>query len=29
MGNFQAAPEGADPVKRWTVMERVFDLKLQ
>lgn len=29
MGNFQAVPEGADPVKRWSVMERVFDLKLQ
>ena len=29
MGNFQAVPEGADPVKRWTVLERVFDLKLQ
>lgn len=29
MGNFLATPEGADPVKRWTVMDRVFDLKLQ
>jgi L-rhamnose mutarotase len=29
MGNFQAVPKGADPVKRWTVMERVFDLKQQ
>ncbi len=29
MGNFQAVPEGADPVKRWAVMEKVFDLKAQ
>jgi len=29
MGNFQAVPEGADPVKRWAAMERVFDLKDQ
>jgi L-rhamnose mutarotase len=29
MANFQAVPEGADPVKRWAVMERVFDLALQ
>jgi L-rhamnose mutarotase len=26
MANFQAVPEGADPVKRWAVMEKVFDL---
>ena len=29
MGNFQAVPEGANPVKRWAVLERVFDLKAQ
>lgn len=29
MANFQAVPEGADPVRRWTPLERVFDLKLQ
>jgi L-rhamnose mutarotase len=29
MGNFQAVPEGADPVRRWAVMERVFDLATQ
>ncbi|MGA1981754.1 MAG: L-rhamnose mutarotase [Acidobacteriaceae bacterium] len=29
MGNFQAVPEGADPVRRWAVMEKVFDLALQ
>jgi L-rhamnose mutarotase len=29
MGNFQAVPEGADPVRRWAVMERVFDLSKQ
>lgn len=29
MGNYQAVPEGADPVKRWTILERVFDLKQQ
>ena len=29
MANFQAVPEGADPVKRWSVMEKVFDLKAQ
>jgi L-rhamnose mutarotase len=29
MGNFQAVPEGADPVRRWQPMERVFDLKDQ
>jgi len=26
MANFQAVPEGADPVKRWAIMEKVFDL---
>jgi len=26
MGNFQAVPQGADPVRRWQPMERVFDL---
>jgi len=26
MGNFQAVPSGADPVRRWAVMEKVFDL---
>ncbi|GAC1420480.1 MAG: L-rhamnose mutarotase [Acidobacteriaceae bacterium] len=29
MANFQAVPEGADPVKRWTLVEKVFDLKQQ
>lgn len=29
MGTFMAVPEGADPVRRWTELERVFDLKLQ
>ena len=29
MGNFQAVPEGAEAVRRWTVLERVFDLKQQ
>ena len=29
MANFQAVPEGADPVKRWAVMQKVFDLKQQ
>jgi len=29
MANFQAVPEGADPVKRWSVMEKAFDLKEQ
>jgi len=29
MGNFQAVPEGADSVRRWSVMEKVFDLKDQ
>jgi L-rhamnose mutarotase len=29
MANFQAVPEGADPVRRWAVMEKVFDLKDQ
>jgi L-rhamnose mutarotase len=29
MGNFQRVPKGVSSVKRWTVMERVFDLKLQ
>jgi L-rhamnose mutarotase len=29
MGNFQAVPEGADPVRRWAPMEKVFDLALQ
>ena len=26
MANFQAVPEGANPVRRWTLMEKVFDL---
>jgi len=26
MGNFQAVPEGADPVRRWQPVEKVFDL---
>jgi len=26
MGNFQAVPAGADSVRRWAVMEKVFDL---
>ena len=29
MGNFQAVPAGAEPERRWTVMEKVFDLKDQ
>jgi L-rhamnose mutarotase len=29
MGNFQAVPEGADPVRRWQIMEKVFDLSKQ
>jgi L-rhamnose mutarotase len=29
MGNFQAVPEGADPVRRWQLMEKVFDLATQ
>jgi L-rhamnose mutarotase len=29
MANFQAVPEGADPVRRWQPMEKVFDLSLQ
>jgi L-rhamnose mutarotase len=29
MANFQAVPEGANPVKRWTILEKVFDLALQ
>jgi L-rhamnose mutarotase len=29
MANFQAVPEGADPVRRWRPIERVFDLKQQ
>ncbi len=29
MANYQAVPEGADPVKRWAVLEQVFDLKKQ
>jgi L-rhamnose mutarotase len=26
MANFQAVPPGADPVRRWALMEKVFDL---
>ena len=29
MANFQAVPPGADPVRRWAVMEKVFDLQDQ
>jgi L-rhamnose mutarotase len=29
MANFQAVPPGADPVRRWAPMEKVFDLALQ
>jgi L-rhamnose mutarotase len=29
MANFQAVPEGADPVRRWAPMEKVFDLARQ
>ena len=29
MANFQAVPEGANPVRRWAPMERVFDLSTQ
>ena len=29
MANFQAVPEGASPVRRWQVMEKVFDLSKQ
>jgi L-rhamnose mutarotase len=29
MGNFQAVPDGANPVRRWAVMDQVFDLSKQ
>jgi hypothetical protein len=29
MANFQAVPPGADPVRRWAPMEKVFDLAAQ
>jgi L-rhamnose mutarotase len=29
MGNFQAVPAGADSVRRWSPMEKVFDLATQ
>ena len=29
MANFQAVPEGANPVRRWQAMEKVFDLSKQ
>jgi L-rhamnose mutarotase len=29
MANFQAVPEGVDPVRRWAPMEKVFDLSKQ
>lgn len=29
MANFQAVPPGADPVRRWAAMEKVFDLSKQ
>jgi len=29
MAEFQDVPEGADPVRRWTPMEKVFDLAKQ
>jgi L-rhamnose mutarotase len=29
MAEFQAVPEGADPVRRWAPMEKVFDLSKQ
>ena len=29
MAKFQDVPEGADPVRRWTPMEKVFDLAKQ
>ena len=29
MANFQAVPEGANPVRRWALMEKVFDLSKQ
>ncbi len=29
MANFQAVPAGADPVRRWAPMEKVFDLSKQ
>jgi L-rhamnose mutarotase len=29
MANFQAVPAGADPVRRWATLEKVFDLALQ
>lgn len=29
MANFQDVPQGADPVKRWSVMDKIFDLKTQ
>jgi L-rhamnose mutarotase len=29
MAQFQAVPEGADPMRRWAPMEKVFDLAQQ
>jgi L-rhamnose mutarotase len=29
MAEFQDVPEGADPVRRWTLMDKVFDLAKQ
>lgn len=29
MANFQAVPEGANPVRRWQIMDKVFDLSKQ
>jgi L-rhamnose mutarotase len=29
MAEFQDVPEGADPVRRWTLMDKVFDLSKQ
>ena len=29
MAEFQGVPEGADPVRRWTLMDKVFDLAKQ
>jgi L-rhamnose mutarotase len=29
MGKFQAVPAGANPVRRWAAMEKVFDLATQ
>ena len=29
MANFQAVPEGANPVRRWAPLEKVFDLSRQ